>query len=96
MKLSHAHCKTTLCYSHIVSLEGTLDLCFNEGFLSQRISVWCCTIPVLLVKALKRICCRCGATYFVSQTGKHIRQEECNYHYGKGVKNKGECTLVKL
>ncbi|XP_033946219.1 RNA exonuclease 1 homolog isoform X2 [Pseudochaenichthys georgianus] len=37
---------------------------------------------------LKRICCRCGATYSVSQTGKHIRKEECNYHYGKGVTNK--------
>ncbi|KAM7415774.1 hypothetical protein PAMA_018033 [Pampus argenteus] len=37
---------------------------------------------------LKRICCRCGATYSVSQTGKHIRKEECNYHYGKGVENK--------
>ncbi|KAF3851352.1 hypothetical protein F7725_013124 [Dissostichus mawsoni] len=38
---------------------------------------------------LKRICCRCGATYSVSQTGKHIRKEECNYHYGKGVTKKG-------
>ncbi|XP_042276575.1 RNA exonuclease 1 homolog [Thunnus maccoyii] len=37
---------------------------------------------------LKRICCRCGATYSVSQTGKHIRKEECNYHYGKGVENR--------
>ncbi|XP_068167222.1 RNA exonuclease 1 homolog isoform X3 [Antennarius striatus] len=37
---------------------------------------------------LKRICCRCGATYSVSQTGKHIRKEECNYHYGKGVKHR--------
>ncbi|XP_044051335.1 RNA exonuclease 1 homolog isoform X3 [Siniperca chuatsi] len=37
---------------------------------------------------LKRICCRCGATYSVSQTGKHTRKDECNYHYGKGVKNK--------
>ncbi|XP_060894427.1 RNA exonuclease 1 homolog isoform X2 [Labrus mixtus] len=37
---------------------------------------------------LKRICCRCGATYSVSETGKHVRKEECNYHYGKGVKNK--------
>nr|XP_015816079.2 RNA exonuclease 1 homolog [Nothobranchius furzeri] len=37
---------------------------------------------------LKRICCRCGATYSVSQTGKHVRKEECNYHYGKGVENK--------
>ncbi|KAK2901802.1 RNA exonuclease 1 homolog isoform X1 [Channa argus] len=36
----------------------------------------------------KKICCRCGATYSVSQTGKHIRKEECNYHYGKGVENK--------
>uniref|UniRef100_A0A665WZZ6 Zgc:152968 n=1 Tax=Echeneis naucrates TaxID=173247 RepID=A0A665WZZ6_ECHNA len=35
--------------------------------------------------SLKRICCRCGATYSVSQIGKHIRKEECNYHYGKGV-----------
>ncbi|XP_063754369.1 RNA exonuclease 1 homolog isoform X2 [Eleginops maclovinus] len=38
--------------------------------------------------SLKRICCRCGATYSVSQTGKHIRKEECNYHYGKGVTKK--------
>ncbi|XP_071753731.2 uncharacterized protein LOC139910365 [Centroberyx gerrardi] len=38
--------------------------------------------------SLKRICCRCGATYSVSQTGKHTRKEECNYHYGKGVENK--------
>ncbi|XP_034548974.1 RNA exonuclease 1 homolog isoform X2 [Notolabrus celidotus] len=37
---------------------------------------------------LKRICCRCGATYSVSQTGKHVRKEECNYHYGKGVNNR--------
>eukprot|EP00066_Takifugu_rubripes_P025027 XP_011614293.1 PREDICTED: putative exonuclease GOR-like protein isoform X2 [Takifugu rubripes] len=34
---------------------------------------------------LKRICCRCGATYSVSPTGKHTRKEECTYHYGKGV-----------
>lgn len=38
--------------------------------------------------SLKRICCRCGATYSVHQNGQHIRKEECNYHYGKGVKNK--------
>ncbi|CAG5925144.1 unnamed protein product [Menidia menidia] len=37
---------------------------------------------------LKRICCRCGATYSVNQTGKHIRKEECNYHYGKGVEKR--------
>ncbi|XP_039658735.1 RNA exonuclease 1 homolog isoform X3 [Perca fluviatilis] len=37
---------------------------------------------------LKRICCRCGATYSVNQMGKHIRKEECNYHYGKGVTKK--------
>ncbi|XP_060927734.1 RNA exonuclease 1 homolog [Limanda limanda] len=37
---------------------------------------------------LKRICCRCGATYAVCLTGKHIRKEECNYHYGKVVRNK--------
>ncbi|XP_024255861.1 RNA exonuclease 1 homolog isoform X5 [Oncorhynchus tshawytscha] len=38
--------------------------------------------------ALKRICCRCGATYSVNQVGKHTRKEECNYHYGKGVEKK--------
>lgn len=26
----------------------------------------------------------------MSRTGKHTRKEECTYHYGKGVKNKGE------
>lgn len=50
----------------------------------------CVLVLVLLVKALKRICCRCGATYSVSQTGKHIRKEECTYHYGKGVTKKGK------
>uniref|UniRef100_A0A4W6EF35 Zgc:152968 n=1 Tax=Lates calcarifer TaxID=8187 RepID=A0A4W6EF35_LATCA len=38
--------------------------------------------------SLKRICCRCGATYSVNQTGKHTRKEECNYHYGKGIENR--------
>uniref|UniRef100_A0A3Q3IJU6 Exonuclease domain-containing protein n=1 Tax=Monopterus albus TaxID=43700 RepID=A0A3Q3IJU6_MONAL len=38
--------------------------------------------------SLKRLCCRCGTTFSVSQTGKHIRKEECNYHYGKGVENR--------
>ncbi|XP_036382765.1 RNA exonuclease 1 homolog [Megalops cyprinoides] len=37
---------------------------------------------------LKRICCRCGATFAVSQSGRHVRKEECNYHYGKMVENK--------
>ncbi|XP_028833616.1 RNA exonuclease 1 homolog isoform X2 [Denticeps clupeoides] len=38
--------------------------------------------------SLKRICCRCGATFSVSQTGKHTRKEECNYHYGRVVEKK--------
>ncbi|XP_037115907.1 RNA exonuclease 1 homolog isoform X2 [Syngnathus acus] len=37
---------------------------------------------------LKRMCCRCGATYSVNKEGKHTRMEECNYHYGKGVEKK--------
>ncbi|XP_015217188.2 RNA exonuclease 1 homolog isoform X1 [Lepisosteus oculatus] len=37
---------------------------------------------------LKRICCRCGASYSVSLSGKHIRKEECNYHSGKVLKKK--------
>ncbi|XP_077376903.1 uncharacterized protein LOC144018542 isoform X2 [Festucalex cinctus] len=37
---------------------------------------------------LKRICCRCGATYSVNKAGKHTRTEECNYHYGKGVESR--------
>ncbi|XP_055017516.1 RNA exonuclease 1 homolog isoform X2 [Boleophthalmus pectinirostris] len=38
--------------------------------------------------SLRKLCCRCGATYSVSRTGKHTRKEECTYHYGKGVENK--------
>lgn len=37
---------------------------------------------------LRKLCCRCGATYSVSRTGKHTRKEECTYHYGKGVEKK--------
>nr|XP_055061098.1 RNA exonuclease 1 homolog isoform X1 [Misgurnus anguillicaudatus] len=38
--------------------------------------------------SLKRICCRCGATFSVDRSGKHTRREECNYHYGKVIENK--------
>uniref|UniRef100_A0A671KVB3 Zgc:152968 n=1 Tax=Sinocyclocheilus anshuiensis TaxID=1608454 RepID=A0A671KVB3_9TELE len=37
---------------------------------------------------LKRICCRCGATFSVDKNGKHTRREECNYHYGKVIENR--------
>ncbi|KAJ8381151.1 hypothetical protein SKAU_G00019290 [Synaphobranchus kaupii] len=37
---------------------------------------------------MKRICCRCGATFSVNQSGRHVRKEECNYHYGKVIENK--------
>ncbi|XP_048052615.1 RNA exonuclease 1 homolog [Megalobrama amblycephala] len=37
---------------------------------------------------LKRICCRCGATFSVDKSGKHTRREECNYHYGKVIENR--------
>lgn len=36
----------------------------------------------------RKLCCRCGATYSVSQSGKHTRKEECIYHYGRGVESK--------
>ncbi|XP_076831542.1 uncharacterized protein LOC143476996 isoform X2 [Brachyhypopomus gauderio] len=38
--------------------------------------------------ACRRICCRCGAMFSVSQTGKHTRKEECNYHSGKVIENR--------
>ncbi|KAG7333726.1 hypothetical protein KOW79_002133 [Hemibagrus wyckioides] len=36
----------------------------------------------------RRLCCRCGTSFSVSQTGKHTRKEECNYHYGKVLENR--------
>lgn len=74
--------RTLWCCSHIMSLEGTLHLCCTcrEGFIFDSV----------VVEALKRICCRCGATYSVNQSGKHTRKEECNYHYGRGVTKRGE------
>lgn len=38
----------------------------------------------------RRICCRCGTSFCISQAGKHTRKEECNYHYGKVMENRGE------
>ncbi|XP_018113191.1 RNA exonuclease 1 homolog isoform X1 [Xenopus laevis] len=38
--------------------------------------------------ALRRVCCRCGETYSVTQQGKHVRKEECNYHSGKVLRHK--------
>ncbi|KTG05873.1 hypothetical protein cypCar_00016754 [Cyprinus carpio] len=37
---------------------------------------------------LKRICCRCGATFSVDKSGKHTRRQECNYHFGKVIENR--------
>ncbi len=52
---------------------------------------------IYLVTAFKRICSRCGATFSVDKSGKHTRREECNYHYGKVIENRGkkglECLL---
>ncbi|KAF7710095.1 RNA exonuclease 1 homolog [Silurus meridionalis] len=36
----------------------------------------------------RRICCRCGTSFSIGQTGKHTRKEECNYHYGKVMENR--------
>ncbi|XP_060037920.1 RNA exonuclease 1 homolog isoform X2 [Erinaceus europaeus] len=30
-----------------------------------------------------RVCCRCGAEYTVSPTGRCLREEECLYHWGR-------------
>lgn len=67
----------------------------NHALLEMRVKIFqsCDGACVLLVEAFKRICCRCGATYSVNSTGKHIRMEECNYHYGKGITKKGKYLL---
>ncbi|XP_058513859.1 RNA exonuclease 1 homolog [Ochotona princeps] len=35
-----------------------------------------------------RICCRCGAEYLVSSSGRCIRDEECYYHWGRLRRNR--------
>lgn len=37
-----------------------------------------------------RICCRCGAEYLVSPSGRCVRDEECSYHWGRLRRNRGE------
>ncbi|XP_015273634.1 PREDICTED: RNA exonuclease 1 homolog [Gekko japonicus] len=36
----------------------------------------------------RRVCCRCGKTYSVNSSGKHVRKEECNYHSGRILRHK--------
>ncbi|XP_054843584.1 RNA exonuclease 1 homolog [Eublepharis macularius] len=36
----------------------------------------------------RRVCCRCGKTYSISSSGKHVRKEECNYHSGRILRHK--------
>lgn len=69
----------------LMSLEGIF-----EPFSTLLPCFICVLALFLLVKALKKICSRCGATYSVSSTGTHLRKEECTYHYGKGVTKKGK------
>ncbi|XP_034852427.1 RNA exonuclease 1 homolog isoform X7 [Mirounga leonina] len=35
-----------------------------------------------------RICCRCGAEYLVSPSGRCVREEECCYHWGRLRRNR--------
>ncbi|XP_055463710.1 RNA exonuclease 1 homolog [Psammomys obesus] len=35
-----------------------------------------------------RICCRCGAEYLVSSSGRCVRSEECYYHWGRLRRNR--------
>ncbi|XP_012601123.2 RNA exonuclease 1 homolog [Microcebus murinus] len=35
-----------------------------------------------------RICCRCGAEYLVSSSGRCVRDEECYYHWGRLRRNR--------
>ncbi|KAB1259796.1 RNA exonuclease 1-like protein, partial [Camelus dromedarius] len=35
-----------------------------------------------------RICCRCGAEYLVSSSGRCVRDEECCYHWGRLRRNR--------
>ncbi|XP_065774603.1 RNA exonuclease 1 homolog isoform X2 [Muntiacus reevesi] len=35
-----------------------------------------------------RICCRCGAEYLVSSSGRCMREEECYYHWGRLRRNR--------
>lgn len=82
--------------SFLILEEGILQL-YNVFAFRALFNSWignlCFCLCFCGKKALKRICCRCGATYSVNQVGKHTRKEECNYHYGKGVEKKGERTL---
>ncbi|XP_018109979.1 RNA exonuclease 1 homolog isoform X2 [Xenopus laevis] len=36
-----------------------------------------------------RVCCRCGAEYSVSTSGKCVRREECIYHWGRLRRQRG-------
>ncbi|KAJ8372967.1 hypothetical protein AAFF_G00272480 [Aldrovandia affinis] len=74
---------------HILSEAGLKEY----GYPLQHPEKPGCAVLYVEVKKggtdpVKRICCRCGATFSVSQSGRHVRKEECNYHYGKGVENK--------
>uniref|UniRef100_A0A8B9G5N0 Exonuclease domain-containing protein n=1 Tax=Amazona collaria TaxID=241587 RepID=A0A8B9G5N0_9PSIT len=42
-----------------------------------------------LVDSFRRVCCRCGEIYAVTSLGTHQRKEECNYHSGGVLKQRG-------
>lgn len=43
----------------------------------------------LFILAFKRMCCRCGEVYAITSSGEHRRKEECNYHSGRVLEQKG-------
>ncbi|XP_040263493.1 RNA exonuclease 1 homolog [Bufo bufo] len=36
-----------------------------------------------------KVCCRCGAEYLVTPSGKCVRREECNFHWGRLRRQRG-------
>ncbi|XP_047625178.1 RNA exonuclease 1 homolog [Phacochoerus africanus] len=52
------------------------------------------TTTTLVNDPSKKMCCRCGKIYGVTPEGKHSSVEECNYHFGRLLSQKGTYLVV--
>lgn len=64
--------------------------------LGQKKKVLCTNYKLLLLYflAFKRICCRCRKTYYVDADGDYVREEECDFHWGRLWKKRSKCKII--
>ncbi len=42
------------------------------------------------------MCCRCSKTYKINKDGEYLRQEQCIYHWGRLLSQRGKIKIISI